>query len=463
MLNTASFVCTSKPGDRNLSLIPLILLDGETNVDAPLLGGLGLVREVENPVDRDLRRDVLPGRGRVKRIVTRFDLCDRALDLPCGGDEDLRRPGVRLLGLCELELDDRLLLGEIPDSHACREVAVHGLHAELMGPIGEGEPLLPGELDRLLLAERRLIAADLLVVHELRDDHVVALDIGDGVLLRKAARLLPEVFVLAGDARGGVGALEGETAVGCAALPIRCLNDEIVDRIEPQRVELFRSDGDGKLLALRGVVEGAEGLVVELLDDCDGVPVRVVDGVGVRETDVLVPEVGVCAGDDRGGVDSGECPCPGSRSALAVRDDDLDRVLPEGDILDVDGDRVFCFSRRGERLRRSPIKRLRRRQDVAGVGVVDRVLDREVCVLVSEISVTVRDQRVSVQDFKYGAETDARDPTAGRVVIPDAGRIVPTGRTVRRVACIDFLAPGIHIKPIPKLVMRAVEVGRVLA
>ena len=46
---------------------------------------------------------------------------------------------------------------------------------------------------------------------------------GDGVGLRKAARLLPEVFVLAGDARGRVGALEGEAAVGCAALPIRCL------------------------------------------------------------------------------------------------------------------------------------------------------------------------------------------------------------------------------------------------
>ena len=136
-------------------------------------------------------------------------------------------------------------------------------------------------------------------------------------------------------------------------------------------------------------------------------------------------------------------------------------MLPEGDFLDVDGDRVFCFSRRGERLRRSPIKRLRRRQDVAGVGVVDRVLDREVCVLISEISVTVRDQRVSVQDFKDGAETEGHAPRAGRVPIEAAGREVPTGHAARRVACIDFLAPGIHVKPIPKLVMCAVEVGRV--
>ena len=353
MSNTASFVSTSKPRDRNLLLIALVLRDSEADIHAPLFGGLGLVEEVVDPIDRDLCRDVLPGRGVVEGIVTRLDLSDRSFNVPCGSDEDLRRPGVGFLRLGELEGDDRLLLGEVPNPHARREVAVHGLDAELVRPVREGEPILAGELDRLLLAERRLIAADLLVVDELGDDHVVALDVGDGVLLGEAARLLAEIFVLSRDSRGRVRPLEGEAAVGRAALAVAGRDDEIVDRIEAQGVELFRSDRDGELLTLRGIVDGAENLVVQLFDDRDFVAVRVVDGVVVGEADVLVSEVGVRAGNGRGGIDSGECPCPGSGAALAVRYDNLDRVTPEGVLSDVDRDGVFCFSRRGERLRRS--------------------------------------------------------------------------------------------------------------
>ena len=244
-------------------------------------------------------------------------------------------------------------------------------------------------------------------------------------LLGEAARLLAEVFVLPRDSRSRVRPLKGEAAVGCAALPIGGGDDEVVDRIEAQGVELFRSDRDGELLTLRGIVDGAENLVVQLFDDRDFVAVRVVDGVVVGEADVLVSEVGVRAGNGRGGIDSGECPCPGSGAALAVRYDNLDRVAPEGVLSDVDRDGVFCFSRRGERLRRSPINRLRRREDVAGVGVVDRVLDREVLVLISEIAVTVRDQRVSVQNFKDGAETAEREPKGRGVPIEDAADVVP--------------------------------------
>lgn len=127
--------------------------------------------------------------------------------MPCRRDEDLRRPGVRLLRLRELEGDDGLLLGEVPDPHTRREVAINGLDAELVIPICEDEPILTGELDRLLLAERSLIAADLLVVDELGDDHVVALDVGDGVLLGEAARLLAEVFVLPRDSVGRIAML----------------------------------------------------------------------------------------------------------------------------------------------------------------------------------------------------------------------------------------------------------------
>lgn len=381
--------------------------------------------------------------------------------MPCRRDEDLRRPGVRLLRLCELEGDDGLLLGEVPDPHTRREVAVNGLDAELVIPICEDEPILTGELDRLLLAECRLIAADLLVVDVLSDNHVVALDVGDSVLLGEAARLLAEIFVLSRDSRGRVRPLEGEAAVGCAALAVAGRDDEIVDRIEAQGVELFRSDRDGELLALGGIVDGAENLVVQLFDDRDFVAVRVVDGVVVGEADVLVSEVGVRAGNGRGGIDSGECPCPGSGAALAVRYDDLDRVGAEGQFADVDRDRVFEISRRGERLRRSPLNRLRRRQDVAGVGVVDGVLDREVLVLISEVAVTVRDQRVSVQNFKDGAEAEVRGPRGRGSPIVAASRVVPANRAVRRVPGVGFLAPGIHIEPVPKLVVGAIKVGRV--
>ena len=54
----------------------------------------------------------------------------RALGLPCGRDEDFRGPLVGLLGGRKLELDDLLVLGEVPDPHTRREVAVHGLDAE---------------------------------------------------------------------------------------------------------------------------------------------------------------------------------------------------------------------------------------------------------------------------------------------------------------------------------------------
>ena len=187
-----------------------------------------------------------------------------------------------------------------------------------MRPVREGEPILAGELDRLLLAECRLIAADLLVVDELGDDHVVALDVGDGVLLGEAARLLAEIFVLSRDSRGRVRPLEGEASVGRAALAVAGRDDEIVDRIEAQGVELFRSDRGGELLALGGIVDGAKNLVVQLFDDRDFVAVRVVDGVVGGAADGLVSEVGGRAGNGRGGVDSGECPCPGTAASFCL-------------------------------------------------------------------------------------------------------------------------------------------------
>lgn len=252
-----------------------------------------------------------------------------------------------------------------------------------MGPVGEGEPFSPRELDRLGLPEGRLIASNLLIVHELGDDHIVALDVGDSVLLGKAPRLKPEVGVLPGDARCGVGTLEGDAAVGRAALSVRDGDLESVDRIEAQVVELLRRDGDGERLTLRGVVDRADFPIVELLLDGEGVPVRVVDRVLVGEGEVLVAQVAIDAGDRRGRVRPGECPCPGRRSALPIRDDDLDRVLAEAQFVDWNRYTIFQFSRRGERLRRSPINRLRRRQDVAGVGVVDRVLDCKIAVLIT--------------------------------------------------------------------------------
>ena len=107
---------------------------------------------------------------------------------------------------------------------------------------------------------------------------------------------------------------------------------------------------------------------------------------------------------------------------------------------------------------RWPINRLRRRQDVAGVGVVDGVGDREVAVLISQVSVTVRDQRVSVQDFKDGAETDVRVLGRSSAVTPVAGLIAPTARARRRISRICLLTPGIDASPMPQGVMGAVFV-----
>ena len=325
--------------------------------------------------------------------------------------------------------------------------------------VSQREPLLSGQLDRFLLSQRRLIAADLHIVHELGDDHVVALDVAHGVVLREAPVLQTEGLVLPGDRRRGVRALEGDTAVGRAALAVRDGDLEGVDRIEAQRVELFRGDRHGQLLALGRVVDRADRLVVELLHDGQRVAVRVVDGVGVGEAEVLIPEVAVAAGNGRGGVGAGERPRPGRCAALPIADDDLDSVLAEAQGIDIDGDGVYQISRRGKRLRRLPIERLRRRQDVAGVGVIDRVGDREIAVLISEISVTVRDQRVSVQDFKDGAETDARKGDRSIVVVPVAGRTAPANRTERRIRGIRLLAPSIDAHPVPKLIMCTAEIG----
>ena len=70
------------------------------------------------------------------------------------------------------------------DADAGSEVAVDRLDAELVLSVSQREPLLSGQLDRFLLSQRRLIAADLHIVHELGDDHVVALDVAHGVVLR---------------------------------------------------------------------------------------------------------------------------------------------------------------------------------------------------------------------------------------------------------------------------------------
>ncbi len=316
-------------------------------------------------------------------MVARLHLRHGPLNVPCGSDEHLRRPGVGLLRLCEVEANDLLLLGEIPDAHGGREVAVHGLDPELVGPVGQGEPFFPGELDRGLLAEGGLIAPDLHAIHELGDDHVVALDVADGVLLGEAAGLEPDVAVLPGDSGRGVGALEGENTVGDAALAIRDGDLERVDGVEAQRVELLGGDGQREPALLRGVVDGAEDFVIEGLRDGERVVVRVGDGVVVGEAQIFVAQVSIDAGDRRRGVGAGERPRPGRRASLPIRDDDLDRMLAEAQFIDRDEDAIFRFSRRGERLRRPPIARLRRRQDVAGVGVVHGVLYRKIAVLIT--------------------------------------------------------------------------------
>ena len=60
----------------------------------------------------------------------------------------------------------------------------------------------------------------------------------------------------------------------------------------------------------------------------------------------------------------------------------------------------------------------------------------------------VRAQCVRVQDFKDGAETDARAGVRSIVVVPVAGRIVPAARTARREARRNILSPRIHFIPV---------------
>ena len=281
--------------------------------------------------------------------------------MPCRGDQHLGCGLVRLLRLIELETDDALLLGECPDPHRGGEVAVHGLHPELVVAIGKHEPPLPSELDGLLLPQGSLIAPDLHVVHELGDDHVVALDIGDGVLLGEAACLVAQGHILAGDCRCAVGAFEGEPPVAGATLAVRDHDGDGVDGVEVEGVELLRGDRHAKGLALGGVVDRADGLIVELLRHGEGVAVRVVDGIIVGEAQVFISQVAIDAADGGCAVGSGKCPRPGGRPALAVGDHDLHGMRPKGQFIDRDGNGIYKISRRAERLRRSAIDRLRRR------------------------------------------------------------------------------------------------------
>ena len=61
---------------------------------------------------------------------------------------------------------------------------------------------------------------------------------------------------------------------------------------------------------------------------------------------------------------------------------------------------------------------------------------------------SVRTQCVSVQDFKDGAETDARVGVRSIDADPVAGRIAPANRTVRRAARKSILSPRIHSIPV---------------
>ena len=61
---------------------------------------------------------------------------------------------------------------------------------------------------------------------------------------------------------------------------------------------------------------------------------------------------------------------------------------------------------------------------------------------------SVRAQFVRVQDFKDGAETDARVGVRSTVAEPGAGRTVPANRTARRVARNSILSPRIHFIPV---------------
>ena len=60
----------------------------------------------------------------------------------------------------------------------------------------------------------------------------------------------------------------------------------------------------------------------------------------------------------------------------------------------------------------------------------------------------VRAQCVSVQDFKDGAETEARAEVHSIVADPVAGRTVPANRTARRVERNSILSPRIHFIPV---------------
>ena len=217
--------------------------------------------------------------------------------MPRRRNEDLRRGLVCLLRGVELEGDDALRLGEIPDSHGGREVAVDRLDSELMVAIDEGEPHLPSELDRGLLSEGCLIGSNLLVVDKLSDNHVVALDVADGVRLGEAPRLVAEIGVLPGDGRGRIGALEGEATVARAPLAVRGRDLDCVDGVEVQGIEHLGRDRHAEGVALRGVVDGADDLVVELLSHIDRVSVCVVDRILVSKAQVLVAQVGVDAAD----------------------------------------------------------------------------------------------------------------------------------------------------------------------
>ena len=61
---------------------------------------------------------------------------------------------------------------------------------------------------------------------------------------------------------------------------------------------------------------------------------------------------------------------------------------------------------------------------------------------------SVRTQCFSVQDFKDGAETEARVGARSRVAVPVAGRRVPAARPVRRVDRRNILSPQIHFIPV---------------
>ena len=61
---------------------------------------------------------------------------------------------------------------------------------------------------------------------------------------------------------------------------------------------------------------------------------------------------------------------------------------------------------------------------------------------------SVRTQCVRLQDFKDGAETEARGGVRSTVVVPVAGRIVPAARTARREARRNILSPRIHFIPV---------------